>query len=847
MELRPYQKECIEALPERGAFLIQMATGLGKCFAPDTQILMFDGIVKKVQDIKFGDAVMGPDSRPRIVLSLAHGREQMYEIRQNKKDSYTVNESHILTLQITGLSSSRKKYVCDSLGNRYTTGDIVNISVRDYLACSNSFKHAAKGYSAAVDFPSMSGQDYFDPYFLGLWLGDGNSRNMAITTQDAEVAEYIHEFAKQHGYEVIERDFDKPNKAKLYALKNPKHDAYMRRFMREHLFLNKHIPFFYKVAPRDVRLKLLAGLLDSDGYLHAQDKSTFEFCSKDAALVSDIVFLARSLGLSARKFTRYNRLYSREYYYCSIWGPTQTIPTRVRHKQAQSNANKNNLLTGITVTPAGEGEYYGFELGGGVDRRFMLADFTVVHNTVTFANIPRRGRMLILSHRDELVRQPRKYFNCSFGIEQAGERSCYEEVISASVPSLVRRLHRFEPDMFDIIVVDEAHHAAAASYRKILDYFKPRLLLGFTATPNRGDGVGLDGIFEDIIFERDLEWGIRNGYLADIKCIRCDIGFDLRCVSSRLGDYSAEELDKAVNIESANQAVADAYRRYARGRTLIFAVSVAHAEAIAREIPGSEVVIGGKDRTSILERFQSGDLKCLVNCMVFTEGTDLPGVETVIIARPTQNVALYTQMVGRGTRLFPGKEYLTLIDCVGASALNLCTAPSLLGLDVSVLEPKDRKNLDEADIFNLPEVLARTMDTPRYWIKNAHIVNLWAKGRKYNLHGVNWFRTARGDLVLGKPRFRLPAPDKLGRVVWNGAKVSYQRALDDVYKSLCTNYEDMRNLWDAGRARKWGDYRATDKQKAMVRRFLPEYDVETLTKAEAAAVLTRMFLGRDLQ
>ena len=84
MELRPYQKECIEALPERGAFLIQMATGLGKCFAPDTQILMFDGTVKKVQDIKFGDAVMGPDSRPRIVLSLAHGREQMYEIRQNK-------------------------------------------------------------------------------------------------------------------------------------------------------------------------------------------------------------------------------------------------------------------------------------------------------------------------------------------------------------------------------------------------------------------------------------------------------------------------------------------------------------------------------------------------------------------------------------------------------------------------------------------------------------------------------------------------------------------------------------------------------------------------------------------
>ena len=509
MELRPYQKECIEALPERGAFLIQMATGLGKCFAPDTKILMFDGTVKRVQDIEVGDYVMGPDSLPRLVVSLAHGEEPMYEVIQNKKDSYTVNESHILTLQITGISSRRKKYVCDSLGNRYTTGDIVNISVRDYLACSNSFKHVAKGYSAAVDFPIMSCKkpEYMDPYFLGLWLGDGNSRNMAITTPDLEVVEYIKDFAQQHGYEVIEREFDKPNKAKLYALKNVKHDAYMRRFIREELYLNKHIPDFYKTAPRNIRLLLLAGLLDSDGYLHAQDKSTFEFCSKDEALVSDVAFIARSLGLCAREFTRYNRQYNRDYYYCTIWGPTQIIPTRVIRKQAHNNSNKNNLLTGIKVIPKGEGEYFGFELRG-ADRRFLLADFTVVHNTVTFANIPRRGRMLILSHRDELVRQPRKYFDCSFGIEQAGKRSCYEEVISASVPSLVRRLHRFEPDMFDIIVVDEAHHAAAASYRKILDYFKPRLLLGFTATPNRGDGVGLDGIFEDIIFERDLEWGI---------------------------------------------------------------------------------------------------------------------------------------------------------------------------------------------------------------------------------------------------------------------------------------------------------------------------------------------------
>ncbi len=476
---------------------------------------------------------------------------------------------------------------------------------------------------------------------------------------------------------------------------------------------------------------------------------------------------------------------------------------------------------------------------------YLIQMATGMGKTVTFANIPRRGRMLILSHRDELVRQPVKYFDVPVGIEQGDSHSCFEEIISASVPSIVRRLKKFPPDMFDIVVVDEAHHAAAQSYRKILAHFKPRLTLGFTATPNRGDGVGLEDIFEDIIFERDLEWGIKNGYLSNIHCLRCDIGFDLRDVSSRLGDYSADELEAAVNIASANQAIADAYRRFAKGQTLIFAVSVAHAEAIAREIPGSEVVIGGKDRSLTLERFKRGELKCIVNCMVFTEGTDLPNIETVIIARPTKNVALYTQMVGRGTRLYPGKESLTLIDCVGASAINLCTAPSLLGIDASLLDPQDM--LKNEDIFDLPDDIQRVMDTPKYWIRNAQIVNLWAKGRKYNLHGINFFRTARGDLILGKPRFRLPAPDKLGRVLWQGRKVPYQKALDDIYRSLCTNYDDMRNLWDKTRADKWGEYRATDKQIEMVKRFLPEFNTEGITKSEAGAIITRFFLGRDLR
>ena len=157
--------------------------------------------------------------------------------------------------------------------------------------------------------------------------------------------------------------------------------------------------------------------------------------------------------------------------------------------------------------------------------RTIVALATGLGKTVVAANFATNGRILWLSHRDELVRQPEKYFaerGISYGIEKAEETSSGETVVSASVPSLCKdaRLHRFAPDAFDLIVVDEAQHAAAKTYRKILSYFHPRKLVGLTATPKRGDGVRLSDEFDTICFSRDLKWGIQNHYLADITCLR---------------------------------------------------------------------------------------------------------------------------------------------------------------------------------------------------------------------------------------------------------------------------------------------------------------------------------------
>lgn len=472
---------------------------------------------------------------------------------------------------------------------------------------------------------------------------------------------------------------------------------------------------------------------------------------------------------------------------------------------------------------------------------------TGLGKTVTFANIPRHGdRMLILSHREELVEQPRKYFNCSYGIERAQSRSHGEEVVSASVQTMVRRLDRYDPQDFGLIICDEAHHAAAATYRKIFDYFQPEKLIGFTATPNRGDKVRLDNVFSKIIFQRDLRWGIRNGYLCGIECRRVDIGFDLSAVHTRQGDYAPGELDEA--MDGTADAIAEAYRDLAVGATLIFTVSVHQAEEIAKRIPGAVVVTGKtKDRAAIIDGFTAGKIPCIVNCMVFTEGTDIPRVETVIIARPTQSESLYAQMVGRGLRPYPGKEKLMLVDCVGVTGkASLCTAPSLLGLDMENVPARKAGDI-QGDLFELPLKIEAASDTPESWIKNIHIVDLWAQEQKYQLHDINFFKMPDGSLVCSladRQSIVIPCPDALGLVnLPDGRRMGMQEAIDQAYVRLLRDHADSRQLWDVRNVKRWGRSPATPKQVEIIRRRCKGFDTSGLSKGDASQILNRLFNG----
>lgn len=474
---------------------------------------------------------------------------------------------------------------------------------------------------------------------------------------------------------------------------------------------------------------------------------------------------------------------------------------------------------------------------------YLIQMATGLGKTATFTNIKRKGRVLVLAHREELVTQPIKYYDCPVGIEMANHKSNGEDVVIASVQSIIHRLDKFKPDDFDMIIIDEAHHAAATSYKKIINYFNPRLLLGFTATPNRGDGVRLDDVFQKIIYQKDLKWAIQNHYLTDIHCLRVNIGYDISKVARKMGDFAVGELEEALNSDVLNGAIAEAYKKYAKGQTLIFATSVEHAQNIAKLIPGAIAITAEtNNRAELIQKFTNREIPCLVNCMIFTEGTDMPLVETVMIARPTSNSSLYTQMVGRGLRLYPGKDKLTLIDLVGTTGkANLCTAPTLIGIDLNSV-PKAQQDDIEGDLFDLPDLITQKADCIESWIRNIEIVDLWAKEQEYNLHNVNWFKMPNGDFILqlkGK-KIRIPAQNELGETILD-RPMKMQEAFDIAYQYLCENYEDQRYLWDLSIVKKWGKAPASEKQKAQVKRFFRNYDTSELTKLEASQILNRLF------
>ena len=500
--------------------ILQVPCGAGKCVGLNTPILMYDGAIKMVQDIKVGDVIMGDDSTPRNVLTLARGREMMYKVIPTKGDPYIVNESHILSLKYSS-----------AVNKQTPKGTVIDIPVLDYLNLPKSYHGKGGvlvGYRVPIVFPYVKVE--LDPYLLGYWLGDGWSKGTGITTQESTVLKYLTSDCFQNKHPSLYLQYT--GSQYDYRINSVKytHKNVMMDFLRENnLVNNKHIPHYYKCNDRSVQLELLAGLIDSDGYYH---QNCYEIIQKNETLLDDILFVARSLGFAAYKTKcKKSCMYKGEkregtYYKAGISGHgLDDIPVKSNRKKAHPRKQiKDALNTRIRLEKLDVDDYYGFEIDG--NHRFVLGDFTVTHNTVMALKIISilKKKTLIIVHKEFLMNQwferiaeflpganVGKIQGQTFDIEG-------KDIVIGMVQTLYDK--EFHPDafaQFGLTIIDEVHRIGSEQFSRTLFKTITPYMLGISATVERKDKLTkvLYMFIGDMIYSEDR----KNDDLVTVRAI----------------------------------------------------------------------------------------------------------------------------------------------------------------------------------------------------------------------------------------------------------------------------------------------------------------------------------------
>lgn len=476
---------------ENDAGVLVAPTGTGKCLGPGTPVIMADGRVVLVENVEPGDRLMGPDGAARTVFSTVKGRGPMFRVNPIKGEPWVCNDVHVLTLV-----HSQK-------------GTVVDVPLDEWQKASNNFRHLHKQFSAGIDrFELPPPPPTVDPYFLGVWFGDGSHdhnlrRGVGVTKNEPAILAACESVAETWGLAVRSRDSG-GTRCPTHFLVDPGGRSAGRggggagnpllTEMRRLTGSGKRVPDEIMRGPRNVRLAFLAGFLDTDGSL---DCNTFEITQKRSEWARAVWWIARSLGLGATIRPKEVPDYG-VYFRVLIYGHVNSIPTRVSRKQAKPRRQKKDATrTGFAVEALGDGDYHGFTLDG--DGRFLLGDFTVTHNTCMGLRVAASfGRYIgipvyaghMIDHWVEDVGKFLGFAPDEIGIVQGERCDLGKPVTIMMIQSLLARSYPRELyEQIGFLICDEVNRYGAPVWKDTVVQFAARYRLGLSADPRRKDGL----------------------------------------------------------------------------------------------------------------------------------------------------------------------------------------------------------------------------------------------------------------------------------------------------------------------------------------------------------------------
>lgn len=726
-KLRPYQIEAKEAVEKEWAngnkkTLLVMATG---CHMKGEKLLMADGSIKAVEDITNNDFLMGDDGLPRTILKMHNGIDDIYKVTPSKGDPFYISSEHTLTL-------------VDSKDN------YIDVPLKEFLSWRKTkrnkyyLKRSNPIYNF-LDHGSITKEDGINPYVLGILVNNSTikeikkSTSIRVALRPQKTKEFFEKWCNMHGLLIVKNIKNNDNDFSYYIKKdeNTKENILVE-LAKKYGIVNvkcseSFIPDEIKYAPYDERIQFLAATIDLCGSCAG---SGYQITKKSTKFTDDLIFLARSCGFSAYKHVSIKNAgkpNETSVNVIHIGGNFGIVPTLEKYN---SNILALDVLkTKFEIVPFRKDEYFGFTVDG--NNRYLLADFTISHNcgkTVVFSNIIKDAieknghKVLVIAHREELLLQAKEKLESMTGLEVAiekGQNKAYEtnaKIIVASVQTIQgkNRLNKYDRNEFGTIVVDEAHHILANGYQKVMEYFDENAnVLGVTATADRGDKRGLGIYFDSIAYEYGLAQAIQEGYLVPLKAMTIPLSLDISNVKTSQGDYQIGQLGNAIDpyLDEIAQKISNICKNM---KTLVFLPTVETAKKMKEKLikygmKAEEIDGTTKNRADILKDFKNGDYNILANPILLTEGYDEPSTNCMVMLRPTQIRSLYTQAVGRISRLYPGKTEGLILDFLWLTERhNLIKPASLFSDDPEVIDIAAKKVDASAEPLDLMETTKKS-------------------------------------------------------------------------------------------------------------------------------------------